>query len=177
PCSLHAFTGARLVISVSARSGGFSRPSSTSRRSALVRAASQVVIRSTPHCQSSRQPQACLERQPAQTRAAPSPARVGAGGGGLSAKGSRTARWRNRDERTKQAMTLVEGARGEEESIRRAIGVVGRSLTEGQRPEAIDRERWSVGGVQGAAGLELALTGEGCRVEGVDASVAEIADE
>src|SRR5215470_8813288 len=74
-------------------------------------------------------------------------------------------------------MTLLEGARGEEESIRRAIGVVGRSLAEGQRPEAIDRERWSVGGVQGAAGLKLALTGEGCRVEGVDASVAEIADE
>src|SRR5215831_19666757 len=74
-------------------------------------------------------------------------------------------------------MTLLEGARGEEEGVRRAVGVVGRALAEGQRPEAINRERWSVRGVQGAAGLELALTGEGCRVEGVDATVAEIADE
>src|SRR5262249_52152772 len=74
-------------------------------------------------------------------------------------------------------MTLVEGARGEEEGIRRAIGIVRRAVAEGQRPKAIDRERWSVGGVQGAAGLELALTGEVCRVEGVDATVAEIADE
>ena|SRR5215831_3222957 len=61
--------------------GAILETASRSWRSALVRAASRVVIRSTPHCQSSRQPQACVERQPAQTRAAPSPARAGAGEG------------------------------------------------------------------------------------------------
>src|SRR5262245_20560005 len=74
-------------------------------------------------------------------------------------------------------MTLLEGARCEEESIRRTIGVVGRAMAEGKRPQTVDRDRWSVGGVQGAAGLELALAGELCWVEGVDATVAEIADE
>src|SRR5262245_34172427 len=74
-------------------------------------------------------------------------------------------------------MTLVEGTRGEEEGIRRAIGIVVRPLAAGKRPEAINCDGRSVGGVKRAAVLELALSGEVCRVEGVDAAVAEIADE
>src|SRR2546426_12620267 len=79
------------------------------------------------------------------------------------------------DERAEQAVLLVTGARGEEEGIRRPVG--GGAAAEGDRPEAVDGNRRPVGGVERAAVLELALPVETRGVEGVDAAVAEVADE
>src|SRR3989454_9342706 len=79
------------------------------------------------------------------------------------------------DERAEQAVVLATGARGEEEGVRRPVG--GAAAAEGDCPEAVDGDRRPVGGVERAAALELALPGELSGVEGVDAAVAEVADE
>src|SRR5712664_1300457 len=78
-------------------------------------------------------------------------------------------------ERAEQAVLLVEGAGGEEEGIRRPAG--GGAAAEGERPEAVDLDRPAVRGMERTAVLELALAVEVRGVEGVDAAVAEVADE
>src|SRR5437870_11638785 len=72
-------------------------------------------------------------------------------------------------------MLLASRARGEEEGIRRPI--VGGALAEAERPEAVDGDRRPSGGVQRAAVLELAVAFQAPGVEGVNAPVAEVADE
>src|SRR5712692_5617852 len=63
--------------------------------------------------------------------------------------------WRAHDKRAKQAVLLVEGAGGEKQGIRQAVGR--RAFAERERPEAIDGDRWPVGGMKRAVMLELAL--------------------
>src|SRR5947208_3041186 len=83
-------------------------------------------------------------------------------------------RW-SHDEGAEQAVPLVEGARGEEEGIRRPVR--GGAATERDRPEAVDGDRRAVGGVELTARLILAIAEQLPGIEGVDVAVAEVSDE
>jgi hypothetical protein len=86
-------------------------------------------------------------------------------GGSRGPRGLVAARWRNQDQRAKQAVLLVEGAGREEEGRRRSRAP---AVAEGQRPEPVNRERLAIGAMERAAGLELTGAREARGVEGVE---------
>jgi len=69
---------------------------------------------------------------------------------------------------------LVEGTGREEQGVRRPRAG---AVPEGTGPQAVDRDRRSIGGVELAPLLQLAVALETLQVERVDVAVAEIPDE
>ena len=71
-------------------------------------------------------------------------------------------------------MRFAEWTSGEEQRVGRSGG---RAVTERNGPQAVDRDRRAVGGVQLAPRPQLAVAAEMPGVEGVDVAIAEVAHE
>src|SRR6266513_2507904 len=78
------------------------------------------------------------------------------------------------NDRAEQAVRLVVWPGGEEQRVRWPCAS---AVAEAKRPQALDLQRRAASTVQHAAALVLAVAKRIVRIVGVDAAVAEVADE